>query len=125
MEPHIAQGVRFDVVEHLGHAIAERLAADERRVGIALRLCGQMLAGPEADLHPQFGETGRKELERLAERFEIERVGLQTPVDASPLARAQRPPGPAAMQDAGGCRAIGVQRILERSRRSRAAVPLS
>ena len=95
-QPDIADIVRLDLRQDLGHAVDVGLAADEAGVRKGLRLGDQMFAAAESDFEPdvvdlaieQLGERRRRapgDVERQMRQQVIDQVGL---VDAELVALA-------------------------------------
>ena len=94
MQADIGEPCALDRGERLGHAVDERLDADEAGARIALGLRDQMLAAAEADFEADVIDRRRKQrrADRPAPACEIERKPRQQRLEQRGLARPQRMP---------------------------------
>ena len=90
MQPDIFDLLRVDRRERLGHAVDERLAADEADARIAKRLRDQVLGSAEADLEADVIDRSWKQRGEIAcGRGQIHREPRQQRFEQSGLVRAQ------------------------------------
>ena len=89
MQPDVGELALVDRGQRLGHAVDERLDADEAGARIALGFRDQVLAAAEAAFQPhvvdaveqraQIGGRGRRQIERKLRQQRVEQRGLARP----------------------------------------------
>ena len=97
MQPDVVERARLDSGERLGHAVDERLDADEADLRLPRGFGQQVFAGAETDLQADAIDRDREQRGQLARRLaQVERQPRQQGRQQSGLARAELVALPAA-----------------------------